>query len=136
MNVIFVFFFVVVSFGIETPFKFLSSSLSVVRSSTMVVTTTAMVELLTVLAFVSEVVSSGLVGFLVVFGRPVVDRVEEGVLKITLGFAVVKNCLLVVVCVVISGLGVLNLFRLIWLNVVGLIIFTSCPNKGDPAPIF
>ena len=123
-----------VSFGIETPFKFLSSSLSVVG------VVTAMVVLLTVLAFVSEVVSCGIVAFLVVFGRAVVDRVEEGVLKIMggviIGFAVVNNCLLIVVCVVIPGLGVLNLFRLIWLNVVGLIIFTSCPNKGDPAPIF
>ena len=92
-----------------------------------------MVELLTVLAFVSEVVSSGLVGFLVVFGRAFVDRVEEGVLKIMggviIGFDVVNNCLIIVVCVVIPGLGVLNLFRLIWLNVVGLILFTSCPNK-------
>ena len=134
MNVIFVFFFVVVSIGIETPFEILSSSLSVVG------VVTAMVVLLTVLAFVSEVVSCGLVAFLVVFGRAVVDRVEEGVLKIMggviIGFAVVNNCLLIVVCVVIPGLGVLNLFRLIWLNVVGLILFTSCPNTGDPAPIF
>ena len=48
----------------------------------------------------------------------------------------VNNCLFDVVCVVIPGLGVLNLLRLIWLNVVGLILFTSCPNTGDPAPVF
>ena len=134
MNVILLFFLVVVSTGIETPLEFLFSSLSVVGL------VTDIVVLLTVLVFGVLVDGCGVVRLLVVLGCGVVDVVEEGLLEmrgsVTLGFLVVNNCLLDVVCVVIPGLGVLNLLRLIWLNVVGLILFTPCLNTGDPAPLF
>ena len=117
------FFFVVVSTAIETPLKFLFSSFSVVGL------VTGMGVLLTVLVFSVEVVGFG-----------VVDIVEERLLKmigsVTLGVCVVNNCLLIVDGFIISGWGLLKLFGMIWLNIVGLVFITFCPNTGDPAPLF
>ena len=128
------FFFVVVSTGIETPLKFLFSSFSVVGL------VTGIGLFLTVLVSSVEVVGCGVVRLLVVLGCGVVDIVEEGLVKmigsVTLGVCVVNNCLLIVVCFVISGWGLLKLFGMIWLNIVGLVFITFCPNTGDPAPLF
>ena len=97
VNIILVFFLVVVSSCIETPLEFLFSSLSVVG----------------VVVFVVGVVGRGRAGFLCFFGRGVVYRVEGGLLRIlnvlTLGFCVVNNCLLVVVWVGILGCGLSKL---------------------------
>ena len=109
MNVILVFFLVVVSTGIETPLEFLFSSLSGVGA------VNGMVVVLAVVILVVEVVCCCVAGLLAVLG--VVDIVEEGWLKmmagVTLGFCVVINCLLDVVCVGISGWGLLKLFGII-----------------------
>ena len=95
VNVILVFFLVVVSSCIETPLEFLFSSLSVVG----------------VVVFVVGVVGCGRAGFLCFFGRGVVYRVEGGLLKILSysWFCVVNNCLLVVVWVGILGWGLSKL---------------------------
>ena len=130
MNVILVFLFVVVS----TPFEFLFSSCLVVGELT------GMFVILTEVILGLEKMGWGVVCLLVVVCRGVVDVVVEGLLEmsgcITLGFCVVSNWLVSIVCVTIPDLGLLKLFGMIWFKVVGLILFTSCLNKGGAAPLF
>ena len=101
---------------------------------------TGMFVILTGVMLGVENIGWGVFCLLVVVCRGVVDVVVEGLLEmsgcITFGVWVVINCLLSVVCVVIPCLGLLKLFGMIWLNAVGLILFTSCLNKGGAAPLF
>jgi hypothetical protein len=130
VNLILVFLFFVVS----TPFEFLFSSCLVVGELT------GMFVILTGVILGIEKIGLGVVFPLVVVCRGVVDVVVAGLLEMsgctTLGFCVVNNWLVSVVCVRIPDLGLLKLLGMIWFKVVGLILFTSCLNKGGAAPLF